>query len=563
MNPTTLFDHLKLDPFYPKGDYGKDVNRTVHFLIARNNSTVSIITFLKEKVLPKNPKRLNFGDPIVRKVTPLHLAVMKEREDLIRELLELGADPNAQDEGGWTPYHLTALTTNSVSIRAIFDKYPVKKDLKTKAGDSFEDLLVQTGKIPQKWGMSKVFIEEADGLCPLTEENLSKVGLESYTDSLLFSPETYPFLWKKEYEGADKLTSDYEELFATLPETAPKVVIAVDNEISQSSGKRCLGLKAGQNISFGSAICMYAGPIIPQEGKHFYGHLENDELSKAYDIGFQQGMAIHPFTIGNAARFMNDGFPNVSLRLVPGKGFIAIALKEIKEGEFLHLDYETVYRLKWLGSFLKDKEALLEFFKQMPLRELIANVDQDFPKGASRTERFEKFRQGPLTCFPLWTPSAMLYLSLTNTVTASQWLDLFNVPQFLHNVKQQLKNDTALICWTLSLLNELQKFEGWLNELEQTNPDDAVRIRNYFIGLLDTKDIPKILFGFYIFRITYKKMDTSVDHFIEGIKGTIDQYSWKESDFVFLPKFSEDDDGHLGIVISPQFEPLYRKYGII
>jgi ankyrin repeat protein len=35
--------------------------------------------------------------------TPLHFAVLKNRPDMVRLLLELGADPRARDSRGYTP----------------------------------------------------------------------------------------------------------------------------------------------------------------------------------------------------------------------------------------------------------------------------------------------------------------------------------------------------------------------------------------------------------------------------------------------------------------------------
>ena len=38
--------------------------------------------------------------------TPLHLAVLKNRPDIVRLLIELGADPRARDSRGYTPLNL-------------------------------------------------------------------------------------------------------------------------------------------------------------------------------------------------------------------------------------------------------------------------------------------------------------------------------------------------------------------------------------------------------------------------------------------------------------------------
>jgi hypothetical protein len=567
MNRLTLFDHLKLASSYPTKDYGKEINRVISFLIARNNSTTSIVDYIRDKILPKFKERLNYRDPSVRHVTALHLAVMKERLDLIRALCELGADPNVVDDGGWSPYHLTALIADSVAMREIFEKYHIQKDLKTKAGDSYDDLRIQTGYVAQNWGMGKTFIEQPDGqLVSLTETGLSNIGLKSYTDSIIFLPDTYPFLWKKEQYGVDNLTSDYEELFANLPTKAPKVIIALDNEISKSSGKKCFGLKAGEDIALGTPVCMYAGTIIPQRKSNFFAELQNREPSDEYDIGFQQDMAIQPFTNGNAARFINDGLPNVSLRFIPGKGLMALALQDIKAGEFFHFNYEKQHRLKWMGSFLKNKESLRCFFKQFPLKELFTRLSSYPPKPseASRRERIEDKRIRALTAFALWTPSAILYLSLTNTVTAKEWLDIFDNSELFESVKVNLlKNDFVHICWLVSMLEELRKFEESIKKVEVSDPNAALEIRNFLISLLDSKDIPKILFSLNIFGVAYPQMDVDVNTYIKNLSKTIDSYSWKDSHIQLLPGYTIDSNGQMGIVITPRFQALYLKYGII
>ena len=229
-----LYNQLGINSFYTEANYKEDNARSICFFIAHDETTKRIIQYLKKKYLKNFPGMINYQDTSARKLTALHLAVIKERKDLIGELLKLGADPNIQDEEGWTPYYLTSLVVkNTKLITEIFEKSGAKKDLKTKGNDTYHDLLIQTGRIPQKWGMNKTFIEEGEKLLPLSEKNLSIVGLSSYTDSILFTPETFSYLWKKKEVEKNE---EYNEMFGNLPTTAPKLIIARDEETTVKLG---------------------------------------------------------------------------------------------------------------------------------------------------------------------------------------------------------------------------------------------------------------------------------------------------------------------------------------
>jgi Ankyrin repeats (many copies) len=51
--------------------------------------------------------------------TPLHLAVLKNRPQMIKLLLELGADASAKDSRGYTPLSLTTPKTNEAIVAAL------------------------------------------------------------------------------------------------------------------------------------------------------------------------------------------------------------------------------------------------------------------------------------------------------------------------------------------------------------------------------------------------------------------------------------------------------------
>lgn len=52
-------------------------------------------------------------------VAPLHSAAAARAADIVEELLEAGADPNAEQQGGWAPLHSAAQNGDDASVRAL------------------------------------------------------------------------------------------------------------------------------------------------------------------------------------------------------------------------------------------------------------------------------------------------------------------------------------------------------------------------------------------------------------------------------------------------------------
>ena len=62
-----------------------------------------------ERLLKKISKRNSKGE------TPLHTAAIRGSPRLVRQLLMMGADPNAQDHAEWSPLHEVRIEMRSLS----------------------------------------------------------------------------------------------------------------------------------------------------------------------------------------------------------------------------------------------------------------------------------------------------------------------------------------------------------------------------------------------------------------------------------------------------------------
>lgn len=73
-----------------------------------------------KKLLQQNPDIIDYTYGDLNR-TLLHIACEVENEDMVELLLKSGADPNATDQYGKTPFHVSA-SGNSISIFNIFLK---------------------------------------------------------------------------------------------------------------------------------------------------------------------------------------------------------------------------------------------------------------------------------------------------------------------------------------------------------------------------------------------------------------------------------------------------------
>jgi uncharacterized protein len=96
------------------------------------------------QLLVEHGADVNAPSKNAQRVTPLHAAVARRNVKLVRELLERGADPNAEQAGGFTPLHGAAYHGDPEVIEALLGR-GADAQKKTTDGKTPADLAREHG----------------------------------------------------------------------------------------------------------------------------------------------------------------------------------------------------------------------------------------------------------------------------------------------------------------------------------------------------------------------------------------------------------------------------------
>ncbi len=167
--------------------------------------------------------------------TPLHLAALNGRVDIVASLLEHGADPNVQDKFGRTPLHLAALNGHVDVVRLLLE-HGADPTVKNKDGDTPLDIARARGHREVVSLIEKFHIEEwlrrrrepsRPGAVPV--RSLSDAVCEACCEAWRIISQVYDFVKEartmtaKELEDLEKLFPRFTGSVAALEEAAAEV----------------------------------------------------------------------------------------------------------------------------------------------------------------------------------------------------------------------------------------------------------------------------------------------------------------------------------------------------
>lgn len=131
----------------PRGSFDIDVQdsrgRSALAWAAEHGWTEAASLLIKHGADPRQSRRSRHGD-----LPLLHLALAGSNKtnggqsslDIIKLLVEAGADPNSRDHEGWTPFHVAASWNNYFAVRKLQDVAMIDYSATTRTGENAVDL---------------------------------------------------------------------------------------------------------------------------------------------------------------------------------------------------------------------------------------------------------------------------------------------------------------------------------------------------------------------------------------------------------------------------------------
>lgn len=337
-----------------KEDMAKCQNRDTHAIflsdayLVKGYLTADIVNMIAAEC---NLSLLNTATS-VRKLSPLHIAVMTGNVKVATALLDAGVNVNPADNRMWTPLHHAAMLGNNEMISLLCERQADKKAL-TNTRMTYQDILALTQEpVLDPKALVPVYWKEGNQEHQMTQEEFQKMTGAKYYPGYIVDRTHLLQCWCEpekvdEFVFVDQLAVQYERSLKNPPTYS--LCMIPPNEFGVTRGKAMFARTAHKAREFCDG---YWGQVSPYEG------LRNKTSEDAY-YAFSYGEGVYdPTKYGTCGRMMNDGFPNVYPvkastinPLILGPYFIF--LNNIRPGEELTWDYGLKNQAVKMGPYIE------------------------------------------------------------------------------------------------------------------------------------------------------------------------------------------------------------------
>ncbi len=570
----SLFERYQLDKCFPKAKYlevQKNSNASSqlrnevtpfipHFLFALNATLESIKKYFSSKNYSEVKEIIN-RQASAYKLTCLHITVIQGNVEASRELIQRGADANARDVYGFTPWLHTALLVDSTTLKTLLEERRIERD-----PAQWAQLRKSAGFEPDTASLEKCF--PPTGTEPILIDWTNNFKMELYTDSVIFSPPYHRHLWRLfSQHSFGKIP---EMLDAFLNKTLHPPQLSIRNSLGTGvDSDRTNGLYLCDDVQAGDFIGWYGAKAIPlpvepdlyrwqiqqkMQQKIFAGDFKEDYFAL---IDESNELTADAYNVGNALRFANDGWPLMICLRFPGQRLGMFTLQSVPKNTELSWNYGvTNIRLKWGNYKLLHKKEMVVFLGNQTLKSLLTKIDhlkEEVRKAPTLqiyiTQDCEIDNYEAKIKFIFETPAALIFLCLNNSIKASEVLDLLNFNEkFRKFLQTDLPTHTPHYLWTVQILILLQQIEESLAEISDDKQRINFLIQSFFNDkIIDRYSIPQIVKGVAFLRSYLKNrlrnndlIEKEWDSFKNETKEKLEQYSLGKDNEPPLAFFTPD-----------------------
>lgn len=473
-----IFSQAEWKKLYPK----KNSPHLYHALIAQNDANA-----IKEIKAPKLPNLLIAHDPNQYQITPLIIATMSGNEPAVEALLSqeiVRKQINDTDAYGWTALHHAALSSHSIFQKLI--AAGANENCRTKLNGTPANLRALTSPESNPKSIQNVLFEGT----PLSEEKAQRAfHMTTYRDLPYFPPEFLKNLWQQ--EPGESVTYAKEIVANFGPEPQKLVISPIPPGFH--------GLFAGEHLPIGSLIGEYGGEFVlnehdyldfpdtfPKDRKEKCAYLFNDFDAKK---------------VGNATRFINNGFPNTIALGFVEEGVdkhLLISAEPIGEGEQLLFNYGAkAYDVTYGPETLFHREKIHAFFQKgldALQKEKIAR-EAEIEKAPAKEQpalALQAMLLGDRLMFALNNPVCLIDLHFSGIIHAKEWLRLLSENR-CSLPRSFTENNGSLVATHLKeLLIRLCTID---KNIQQSHPEHYPLFQKWVLDHCQTLTIPNLIKG--------------------------------------------------------------------
>lgn len=501
---------------------------TLQFLLALNQPANHIVEHARKNVI-----KLFSNDDKFYDLTPLMVAVLKADKESVKGFLTIAKEKgllenilNSEDRFKWCAIHFAAVVSSE--ILEIFKSFGVSK-VKAR-GLTVEGIQIAKGEIDFAISAQHTFLSvnqvSKKRFSDLSQSELERfAGLRQYTDTIIYGNQHWKTIWQEVKKEIVSCISPQEwiVLWDKWKKNPPKLLVTDCEEIKKNGLNHFLELRSLEKIKAGTFICPNGGSFfVPEKGDVFNNLLDMYNASREGKQSYRvrNSNSIH---IGNAARYVNHGFPNAGFTNIIINGLdqvVLYALDDIEADSPILICHQTDSQLSFGKSCILGKNDLDNFFKYG----LNPKITQYLKlKNSSRTELILKER---LT-FPLKSPVTLLYLHLNGFVPIADWYKYKTDPTNPIGDFFKININNFYYCYLKSALKRIFEFE----EFMKAHEDLRLEVSNWILNSIGHLTAFEIFKGMDLIKTHFSTANQKAKEInLKIILADLDKYRWETDD---------------------------------